>query len=72
MVKIIDICSSRFVTGNEIIAKLFADDVEEVTSDMQIVNLPRGKVLASGSEVLVADGSKFSLKSNGKWEPHTK
>ena len=72
MVKIINICGSRFVTGNEIIAKLFADDVEEVTSDMQVVNLPRGKVLASGSELLVADGSKFSLKSNGEWEPHTK
>ena len=72
MVKIIDICGSRFVAGNEIIAKLFADDVEEVTSDMQVVNLPRGKVLASGSELLVADGSKFSLKSNGEWEPHTK
>lgn len=72
MVKIIDICNGQFVTGNEIIAKLFADDVDDVTSDMQIVNLPRGKVLASGSEVLVADGSKFSLKSNGEWEPHTK
>lgn len=72
MVKIINIRHSQFVTGNEILAELFADDVEDVTSDMQIVNLPRGKVLASGSEVHVADGSKFSLKSNGEWEPHTK
>lgn len=70
MIKIIDIINEEFVTGNEILAVLFADTKAEVGTS-SISNLPAGKFLAAGSKVQVADGTRGSLKSDGTWQWET-
>lgn len=66
MIKIIDIINETFVSGNEVLAVLFADTKAEVGTST-ISNLPKGKHLAAGSKIEVADGSKGYLKSDGTW-----
>jgi len=70
MIKIIDIINEEFVTGNEILAVLFADTKAEVGTS-SISNLPAGKHLAAGSKIKVADGTRGSLKSDGTWQWET-
>lgn len=53
--------------GNAYKASLFADSKSEVTSDMKIVGLPDGYVLAPGSSCITADKDFAFLKSDGTW-----
>lgn len=70
MIKIIDIINEEFVTGNEVLAVLFADTKAEVGTS-SISNLPAGKQLAAGSKIKVADGTRGYLKSDGTWQWET-
>lgn len=71
MIKIVDIINEEFVSGNEVLARLFSDTKAEVLPNATIVGLPAGKVLAAGSKIEVADGTKGSLKSDGTWQWNT-
>jgi len=51
----------------KILARCFADTKEEVVKGAVVEGLPTGCILASGSKVIVADGSRGFLKSDGTW-----
>lgn len=51
----------------KVLARCFADTKEEVVKDAVVEGLPIGCVLAAGSKVIVSDGSRGFLKSDGTW-----
>lgn len=57
----------EYEQNNEIEVLLFADTKEEVSDDMQIDGIPKGKVISYGSSLITADGDIAFLKSDGTW-----
>ena len=46
---------------------LFSDTKNEVTSQMEVSDIPEGYTIAAGSSVLTADGDMAFMKSDGNW-----
>ena len=46
---------------------LFSDTKTEITSDMEVVGLPEGYTIDSGSTVVTASGELAFMKSDGSW-----
>lgn len=46
---------------------LFSDTKNEVTSQMEVPDIPEGYTIAAGSSVLTADGDMAFMKSDGNW-----
>ena len=57
----------EYEQNNEIEVLLFADTKDEVSSDMNIDGIPKGKVISYGSSLITADGDLAFLKSDGTW-----
>lgn len=49
------------------IVSLFADEKTDVTSSMEIADLPTGTTIGTGSSVRTADGEIAFKKSDGTW-----
>ena len=57
----------EYEQNNEIEVLLFADTKEEVSDDMEIEGIPKGKVISYGSSLITANGDIAFLKSDGTW-----
>lgn len=57
----------EYEQNNEIEVLLFADTKGEVSPNMQIDGIPKGKVISYGSSLITADGDLAFLKSDGTW-----
>ena len=57
----------EYEQNDEIEVLLFADTKEEVSDDMEIDGIPKGKVISYGSSLITADGDIAFLKSDGTW-----
>lgn len=57
----------EYEQNNEIEVLLFADTKEEVSDDMEIDGIPKGKVISYGSSLITANGDIAFLKSDGTW-----
>ena len=58
---------SEYTTDDTIDALVFADTKEEVSDDMEIEGIPKGKVISYGSSLITANGDIAFLKSDGTW-----
>ena len=59
---------SQDLVAKTIVARLFADERDDVAPDMTIADMPEGYTLDAESVVIVANGDIAQLKSDGDWE----